>query len=59
MKILKALLANTFGKTIRLLENRNIKQMKDLLFNKDCFAKEGKMIDKLETIKIRKTKKKK
>lgn len=38
MKILQALLANTFGKTIRLLENRYIKQMKDLLFNKDCFA---------------------
>ena len=52
MKILEALLANTFGKTIRLLENRNIKQMKDLLFNKDCFAKQGKMIDKLATIKI-------
>lgn len=56
MKILKALLANTFGKTIRLLDNRNIKQMKDLLFNKDCFAKQGKMIDKLATIKIRKPK---
>ena len=46
MKILKTLLANTFGKTIRRLENRNIKQMKDLLFNKDCLAKEGKKTDK-------------
>ena len=52
MEILKALLANTFDKRIRRLENRNIQQMNDLRFTKDCFAKQGKMIDKLSTMKI-------
>ena len=52
MEILKALLANTFDKRIRRLENRTIQQMNDLRFTKDCFAKQGKLIDKLSTIKI-------
>lgn len=52
MEILKVLLANTFDKRIRRLENRNIQQMNDLRFTKDSFAKQGKLIDKLATIKI-------
>ena len=52
MEILKTLLANTFDKRIRRLENRTIQQMNDLRFTKDCFAKQGKLIDKFATIKI-------
>lgn len=52
MEILKVLLANTFDKRIRRLENRTISQMNDLKFTKDCFANQGKMIDRLATIKI-------
>ena len=50
MEILKTLLANTFDKRIRRLENRTISQMNDLKFTKDCFNKQGKIIDKFSTI---------
>ena len=56
MEILKTLLANTFDKRIRRLENRTISQMNDLKFTKDCFANQGKMIDRLATIKFTKPK---
>ena len=50
MEILRTLLANTFDKRIRRLENRTISQMNDLKFTKDCFNKQGKIIDKFSTI---------